>query len=408
MTESASRQNKIENKLSAARTRLIIDNPFLGSLILQLPLKPVADDWCRTIATDARFFYYNPEYIENLNLAETQFVLSHEALHCGLSHFSRRQHRDRRKWDVACDYAVNALLKQENLTAPKGILYLQEFEGMAAEEIYPCIEDNDDSEILDEHIYDQNNEESDRENNKGSGSGKGLTDESESDDENNNSLNTKPQPLNAKEKAELSVKWQKRMASAAQQAKLAGKLSDGMNRILGKLLKPKVSWRYLLADYMSHFSRDDYSYARPSSRRDDDVIFPSLRSQQLNTVVAFDTSGSVTDKELKSFASELNAIKGQVRARVTLLGCDSQLATEFIQVFEPWDEIRLPQFLIGGGGTSFNPVFDWINQTDVTPDLLIYFTDGKADFPKQREFPVLWVIKGNVNPPWGRKIQLNA
>ena len=52
--------DNIKTKLSAARTRLILDNPFLGSLILQLPLKEATDEWCKYIANDARYFYYNP------------------------------------------------------------------------------------------------------------------------------------------------------------------------------------------------------------------------------------------------------------------------------------------------------------------------------------------------------------
>ena len=428
MTKTDDVSDKLQNKLSAARTRLILDNPFLGTLILQLPLKVASDDWCKTIATDAKYLYYNPDYIETLSLSETQFVLSHEALHCGLSHFFRRQHRNKMKWDVACDYAVNGLLKQEGLTAPRGVLYKKEFDEMAAEEIYPCIEDNDDSELQDEHIYDQENSGS-----SGNADGASASDiispdkpESSNSQDVENSL---PSPLSAQEKAELSNQWQKRMASAAQQAKLSGKLSESMNRIIGKLLKPKISWRQILSEYMSGLSKDDYNYSRPSSRRDGgeahggkndrtssegshDFIFPSLRSEQLNTVVALDTSGSVTDKELRTFVSELNAIKGQVRARITLLGCDSELAKDNIEVFEPWDEIRLPDFFIGGGGTSFDPVFDWVTNMDIKPDLLIYFTDGKAKFPKQSDFkvffPVIWMIKGKTNPPWGKKVQLNA
>ena len=375
-------QAEIETKLSAARTRLIMDNPFLGSLILQLPTKMTTEPWCPRIATDARYFYYNPDYIDSLNLSETQFVLSHEALHCGLSHFFRAQHRLKTKWDLACDYAVNALLKQENLQAPKGTAYLSEFENMSAEEIYPCIDDNDDSELLDEHLYQHN-----------------INDTEQSDE--------KPSMPNSPQQAELAQQWQKRMATAAQQAKMAGKLSENLSRWIDKLLKPEVSWRQLLANYMTMQCREDYSYARPSTRRDEGVIFPGIHSPGINIVVALDTSGSISKQELLGFVSELNAIKGQVRARITLLGCDKHIANENIFQFEPWDEINIPSFFTGGGGTLFSPVFNWINQQDVSPDLLVYFTDGKAPYPQQPAYPVLWMIKGKITPPWGQHIQLN-
>ena len=108
----------IEIKLAAARTRLILDKPFLGALALRLPIKAADPDWCPTTATDARAFYYNPAYIAALSLDETQFVLAHDALHCALSHFARRQHRVRRKWDLACDHAINPLLIDDGLTPP--------------------------------------------------------------------------------------------------------------------------------------------------------------------------------------------------------------------------------------------------------------------------------------------------
>jgi len=56
---------------------------------------------------DARAFYYNAEFIEAISLDHVQFMLAHEALHCALSHFARRLHRVKHRWDVACDHAIN-------------------------------------------------------------------------------------------------------------------------------------------------------------------------------------------------------------------------------------------------------------------------------------------------------------
>jgi predicted metal-dependent peptidase len=44
-----------------------------------------ADSWCKTSATDAKSFYYNPEFIDSLNNHQIKFVLIHEALHCALT-----------------------------------------------------------------------------------------------------------------------------------------------------------------------------------------------------------------------------------------------------------------------------------------------------------------------------------
>ena len=142
------------SKLTAARTRLILDKPFLGALALRLPMKEASPQWCRATATDARSFYYNADYIESLSLAQTEFMLAHEALHCALSHFFRRGHRVQHRWDLACDFAINPLLVNDGLKPPPNAIVLNQFDGMTAEEIYPFLDDSLDQETLDQHLYD--------------------------------------------------------------------------------------------------------------------------------------------------------------------------------------------------------------------------------------------------------------
>ena len=145
----------IETKLSAARTRLILERPFLGALVLRLPMKAAKPGRVKSIGTDVRALYYNPEYIRQLTLEQTQFVLAHEALHCALSHFARRQHRVKQRWDIACDLAINPLLIKDGLKPPPGVLLESGYEDMTAEEIYPFIKDDLNQETHDEHFYDQ-------------------------------------------------------------------------------------------------------------------------------------------------------------------------------------------------------------------------------------------------------------
>jgi predicted metal-dependent peptidase len=163
----------------------------------------------------------------------------------------------------------------------------------------------------------------------------------------------------------------------------------------------------LLARYMTAMARDDYSYMRPS-RREGDFILPMLRSHQLEVVVAVDTSGSIKEAELEDFVSEIDALKGQVRARVTLLPCDARLCEGAPFVFEPWEQFRRPQAIPGGGGTSFRPVFEWVERQGIRPDLLIYFTDADGELPpREPPYPVVWLVKGRGKVPWGERIQLN-
>ncbi|MDV3238016.1 MAG: VWA-like domain-containing protein [Gammaproteobacteria bacterium] len=400
----------VETKLSAARTRLILDKPFLGALVLRLPMIAGDPKWCRTTATDARALYYNAQYIDGLTLDQTQFMLAHEALHCALSHFARRQHRSKHRWDIACDLAINPLLIKDGLKPPPGVLHMVEFEGMMAEEIYPAIADlEDETETLDDHLYDSEESEGGRGSGGGEssqrqeGAGGGTTAEADPD----RGGAPQPKPLSETEREQLSVQWQQRLAGAAQQAMRAGKLGGGLARLVDHLLQPRLPWRMLLAKYMTAIARDDYTYSRPS-RREGQAILPSLRSAQVDIVVALDTSGSISPDEICEFMSEIDAIKGQVRARITLQACDAHLAEDGPWEFEPWEEFRLPRDFTGGGGTRFTPVFDWARRRDRQPDLLVYFTDAEGEFPEQEPlYPVLWLVKGKAKVPWGQRVQLN-
>jgi predicted metal-dependent peptidase len=405
-------QDDIENKLVAARTWLIIDKPFLGALVLRLPLVEADPKWCRTTATDARSFYYNRDYIKALSFEQTKFILAHEALHCALSHFARREHRNKRRWDLACDFAVNPLLLADGLTPAPDALILDAYKDMTAEEIYPCIRENADEEPMDQHLYDQDDRPHGSGDHEGGEDGRGeeqTNDGGGSHGEPDAQAGGAPQPppLSTPERDSLDKQWQQRLASAAQQAIQAGKLGGSMARMVDHLLQPQLPWRMLLAHYMTRASRNDYSFAHPS-RREGTAILPGLRSQHIDLLVVLDTSGSISDDDMQEFLSEVNAIKGQIGARITLHACDEKLAPEGPWIFDPWEDVKLPGKLPGGGGTRFTPVFEWAEWQDRAPDLLVYFTDAKGEFPKiEPSYPVLWLVKGKEKVPWGQRIQLN-
>ncbi len=407
----------ILTKLAAARTRLIMERPFLGSLVMHLPLK-AAPEWCKTTATDAKAFYFNPGFIDNLNLAQTQFVLAHEAMHCAMGHDHRRNGRIKRRWDVACEHAVNLVLIEDGMKPPlHGILADQNYLTLSAEEIYPMIPDDTPEESFDEHLFDSDNDtgsspdENQRQDNPeaGESGGQGREGQSEAEEREGSGgqASQKPDPLSQAEREALSEQWKNRLAAAAQAARQAGKLSQSMMRWVDDLLAPSLPWRALLARFFAVNQRDDYSWRRPS-RREGDALLPRLSSEGLDVVAAIDTSGSISDEELRAFVGELDALKGQVRAKVTLLACDNHVAENAPWEFEPWDTMQLPPGLEGGGGTDFRPVFDWVETENRSPNLLVYFTDAEGDFPKQPPgYPVIWLVKGKGAVPWGERVQLN-
>lgn len=415
----------IRTKLGAARTRLILDQPFIGALVMHLPLEPADPAWCETTATDARAIYYNPAYIARLSLQQTQFVLAHEAMHCALGHFARRSHRARARWGIACDHAVNLLLAAEALRPPPGALANPAFRGLSAEEIYPLLPANTADRTLDRHLFDEGcidggdsrpgalaGQSGGAVPNANDTPGPRMQQDPDSWDDAGSEARgeagrvaiASPGPV---ERMELMQRWRGRIASAAQLARHAGKLGSSWMRLVDELIQPQLPWRSLLARYLARVARDDYSFQRPS-RREGEAMLPRLSSGEVDLHLVLDTSGSIGAEELAQFATEVDALKGQIRARVTLHACDERLDPSGPWIFQPWEPIVLPREFGGGGGTRFDPVFGWLEAQRLRPDLLLYFTDAQGEFPRHApEYPVIWLVKGRAAVPWGERIQLN-
>lgn len=411
---------RVQAKLQAARARLILDRPFVGALLLHLPAQPSRR--CASIGTDGRSIHFDPAYVDGLTLRQTQFMLAHQAMHCALGHFVRRGHRTLARWDIACDFAVNQLLVDDGMEAPPGALIDARYRGLSAEEIYPSIDMGAGQSTLDAHLFHHSASEAamtgatlrrpERERDErdcASDAAFGASDDNDWSDAAPHRRRNEGTPAaeSALDRDALAQQWQLRLATAAQQAERAGRLGASWHRALGRLLQPTQPWHALLARHVASRAHHDYSFQKPS-RREGVAILPRLDSAQLELFVVLDVSGSVSESQLAAFATELAAIKGQVRARITLHACDEQLSPEGPWVYEAWEPVNLPPTLRGGAGTDFRPAFEWIRESMHRPDLLIYFTDAEGDFPPTAPpYPVIWLVKGPASVPWGERIQLN-
>jgi predicted metal-dependent peptidase len=352
-------------------------------------------------------FYFNPGFIDSLSFAETQFVLAHEALHCGLLHFDRTRHRIRRRWDRACDYAVNQLLVDDGMQRPRGALLNPAYRGLAAEEIYPLLEPERDEMPLDEHWFGASAETAGQIGAASAADDAQLVDASflEVHRDGFDEVLTRMAML-ASSGAVASV-WRDHMAASGIEAASAGRLGSVFRTVLDEFLQPRLPWRALLARFLMTLAHDDYSFQR-RSRRAGAAILPGLASGSVTLALALDTSGSIAPQDFAEFISEVDALKGQIRARVTVLACDTALVPGTPWRFEPWEQLALPAGLGGGGGTRFTPVFDWLADEPSPPDALLYFTDALGEFPPHAPgFPVLWLVTGNAPVPWGERVQLN-
>jgi len=170
-----------------------------------------------------------------------------------------------------------------------------------------------------------------------------------------------------------------------------GNLPAGLAERLAEILKdmePKFNWRRVLRLFAtsSNSSYIKNTIRRPSRRYG---TVPGIKIKRRNRLlVAIDTSGSVQQKELLEFFSEIYFIWRQ-GAEIQIVECDTQIHKTYNYKGTPPVEVH------GRGGTSFEAPMIYGNQ-EYRPDALIYFTDGYAPVPKNLpRFPVLWIISSN-------------
>lgn len=390
--------------LEISSTRLLARFPFFGILVMSMPLEP--SEKCATAATDGRRIYYNPEWFETLRQQHDDhvlFVLAHEVLHPALGHPWRCGERDRQKWNAACDLIINHLLKDAGLHGPSDGLYLGQtckgvhfdlaWAGLSEEEIYMLLPDPPKQYLLVGDMLPP-----DDEGNSDANGGAGQTPPGQPGQK-STLAGSGAQPL--------EDVWRGRLIQAAHAAKSRGSLPAGIARLIDQMLHPQKDWRQVLAEFVQPCLHD-YDWRKLDRRLlSEEIYLPLLAGERLeNLVVALDTSGSIIQEELSEFFAELRGILGAYpQVRVTVMTCDAAVH----QIWELDQDAPLPEAPAGGGGTSFVPVFEYIERVGITPSAVVFFTDGDGTYPdRDPGYPVLWVLTpSHQTPPWGRTTMLD-
>ncbi|MBX5253346.1 hypothetical protein HJC03_23540 [Rhizobium sp. NLR4b] len=359
-----------EQKILAARTSLMWDHPFFGSLAVQLVL--VEENSYPTMATDGTHLFWNRKFVDGLKKPELVFVLAHEVMHNALDHHVRKGRREHEKWNKACDYAINGELSACGLKMPKCGLIDAQYTGRGAEEIYSLLPDEP----------------------KGGGSG-GKDDPGGCGAVLPAAAAHEAEKL-AKASADMKVKVRQAAAIAAKASGGIGNLPGSMQRLIEKLLAPVVDWRAVLRRFIDDSQTRDYTWMKPNRRHiGSGFILPGLMTDGLNhLVVGVDSSGSTFDPEvLQRFASEISGAFGDGSIdKVTVIYADTAVAR--VDEFERGDEIFFN--ITGGGGTAFSDTFRWIAKNVPDASAIIYFTDlYVSDFGEQPAAPLMWAVYGD-------------
>jgi predicted metal-dependent peptidase len=358
------------DRMGACKARLLLQQPFYGCLVSMMDF--VREDSIPTMATDGTKAYYNPEFVMKIAEDEVFGVLLHEISHCIYMHCTskRRLNRERHRWNIATDYAINLEIKNMNYKLPEGLLLDDKYREMNAEQIYDKITSEQAAKLqtFDIHIED--------------------ADSSNWDDMEDKIITAYEMSKNTKGRGELPA---------------------GMKRWIEKMRKSKVNWQRVFWKYVGQaLSKDDYSYTRVNKRfLGQDIYLPDLRSHKIgNVVIAIDTSGSIGKECVEQFAAEIAKI-GHLVEEITAITCDA--AVQEVVKISKFQNFMDKLHFRGGGGTSHKPVFNWIKEHKLEPELLVCLTDMYSDQQdiKRPGYPVLWVSTSEIDKaPFGDVIQI--
>lgn len=378
----------LKARLFRARATLVEASPFLGSLVLKLPLLITEDPRIPTACVDGRgICYFGRDFLEALELPALRSVLLHEALHLALDAFPRCGPRKPLRWNIAHDFAINQLIAEsyfdrDFLHLPAVFQPLQDakFKGQPAEEIYDNLPQDlgelglPDSDCIRDAIEQMSREEK-------AALGQAIFHEFAIDkldpaeqEPLRAALGRIPQRIRGDlpptlegasetcehlrrlfprvfesggnacdlwfdtwsafteaERAALRDSWREKLLEAAEQAlqgdKGIGTLPGWAQKLLGPLLNPQIPWQVKLAQKIhGHLKGRRRTFSRPGRRSHAlGALLPGPIKDRGPVGVFVDVSGSVGPEELGAFMGELVGILQNADLPVRLLTWDASV-----------------------------------------------------------------------------------
>ena len=372
-----------------------------------------------TAATDGRTIFYNPVYLAGLTPAERVFVLAHEMDHVLCRHPQRSvtyarekalgaHPYDHKQLNVAMDYVINAGLLEQGI-------------GMFNPSW--CYAGDVSGSDLSEDVYAKKfKKQPDKPSTYGSSghAPKGTKRDKAADAADGAFDDVLPPPVDpvtGKEDVMDDSTFKEAVARAAAAAKAMGNMPASLQKRVDEILDPQIDWtEYVRTLLTGHMGARHETWNRPNRRRlvlNPMLFLPGRRGYGAElVVVALDTSGSIyaAPKALAAFFAEVGGVLADVRPkRVMLIECDAKVGR--VTDANSLDELEYArqQGVTGGGGTAFEPVFNYVAEHDLRPDTLIYLTDLEGSFPRTAPaYPVVWCSIEPGTAPFGDTVHIKV
>ena len=386
----------IETEISRCIIKLLMKEPFYAHFLSGV-IRVVTDE----IPTAAVGFksgkialYVNKNFfLEELkSISERVAVIKHETLHILFKHLFRMQSKsfENRLYNISADLVVNQLIGPWNL--PESAITLSTFSDLnlppnkSVEWYYKELKIQSEKDNIKNKIIQISEKESHSYHSKWG----------ENEEISQNVINTELDRMIIQSKDRTPLK---------DYGTIPIEIKKRINIIIEKR-KSQIDWKRALRLFStsSRKTRIYHTMKRISKRYGTRPGIKIKRYQRI--LVAIDTSGSINEDEYGVFFKEINSMWKQ-GGEIDIIECDATVQNKYKY------RGKLPNFIKGGGGTSFDPVFRYLKSRRFEKyDGCIYFTDGYANEPKIKPpCKVFWLITkgGKIGPhlKFGRSIQIN-
>tara|TARA_R100001015_G_C4631670_1_gene194392 strand:+ start:2313 stop:3473 length:1161 start_codon:yes stop_codon:yes gene_type:complete len=382
------------DNLARAGKTLILKEPFYGLFLIGLNKTfrkdiPTAGVSKHGIGVQLAV---NPEFFDNLNDLHRIGLLKHELLHISFGHLVMRDRFPNKKlFNIAADLEINQYIDSDHL--PEGGITMDMFKDLNLE---PRAGTTYYYEKLDE--ADKNGQ---------CQTLQSLLDQMDGDSQYDHKTWDEFDELTEADKKLVQKQIEHQLKETAEQTeKRRGNIPGELAELISKLRTiepPSFDWKGYLRRFVGNSS---VSYTKKLRRKYNKryVENPGLKIKFKNNIlVGVDTSGSVSNSELKEFMNELTHMH-KTGHKITVAQCDTQINS--VEEFNPRKDWEIK----GRGGTDFQPVIDLFNKKKGVYTALIYLTDGEAYTPENCPKNTLWVHSSrceiNKELP-GLKIQIN-
>jgi predicted metal-dependent peptidase len=371
-----------QQSLSKTGKELMLKEPYYGFFLIMLN-KLWDSKRVPTAGVSKNGINYqltiNPEFWESLNEDHRYGLLKHELLHIAFGHLTTFfKFTNKKLANVAMDMEINQYISKQYL--PEGGIDIDNYAELNLDRKAGC-----------RYYYDKLKQLQDKKKQNGTCGNEpmdNLLDAIENGETDDHATWEEFEDMTEAEKKLIEKQLQKVLSDAKDQTiKKRGTVPGEIEGviIIEEVTKQKFNWR----GYIRRFTGVSTKVFTKKIRRKENRRFsdnPGLKvKMRQHMLLAIDTSGSVSDDELKEFMSEIYHIY-KCGVDITVIQCDTT-----IRSIEPYKG-KFEMAVQGRGGTEFDPVLEYFNANLKKYTSLVYFTDGECYTRVKPKGNTLWVL----------------